>query len=46
MIQRNYSYSDRYLLNLTTKCIAGQTKGFSFLFCTACDAKSTKGGER
>ena len=27
------------------KCIGGQIKAFSFLFCTACDAKSTKGGE-
>ena len=24
----------------------GQIKAFSFLFCTACDAKSTKYGER
>ena len=35
-----------YLLNFTTKCIGGQIKAFSFLFCTACDAKSTKYGER
>ena len=27
------------------KCIGGQIKAFSFLFCTTCDAKSTKGGE-
>ena len=35
----------RYLLNLTMICIGGQIKAFSFLSCTACDAKSTKGGE-
>ena len=34
-----------YLLNFTAKCIKGQIKAFSFLFCTACDAKSTKCGE-
>ena len=27
------------------KCIRSQIKAFSFLFCTASDAKSTKGGE-
>ena len=27
-------------------CIGGQIKAFSFLFCTAKDAKSTKAGER
>ena len=32
-----------YLLNFTKKCTGGQIKAFSFLFCTACDAKSTKG---
>ena len=26
--------------------IEGQIKAFSFLFCTACDAKITKGGEQ
>ena len=35
-----------YLLNFTTKCIGGQIKAFSFLFCTACDVKSTKLGQR
>ena len=32
----------RCLLNFTMKCIGGQIKTFSFLFCTTCDAKSTK----
>ena len=27
------------------KCVGGQIKAFSFLFCTACDMKCTKGGE-
>ena len=27
------------------KCIEGQIKAFSFLFCTASDKKSTKGGK-
>ena len=36
----------RDLLNFTAKCIGGQIKAFSFLFCTSCDARSTKGGER
>ena len=27
------------------KFIGGQIKAFSFLFCTTCDAKITKGGE-
>ena len=35
----------RDLLNFITKCIGGQIKPFSFLFCTAVDVKSTKGGE-
>ena len=35
----------RDLLNFTKKCIGGQIKAFSFLFYTASDAKSTKGGE-
>ena len=34
----------RDLLNFTTKYIWGQIKAFNFLFCTASDAKSTKGG--
>ena len=28
------------------KCIGGQIKAFSFLFCTVCDTKSTIVGER
>ena len=35
-----------YLLNFTRKCIGGQVKAFSFLFCAACDPKSTKYGKR
>ena len=27
------------------KCIGGQTKAFSFPFCTTCDTRSTIGGE-
>ena len=27
------------------KCIGGQIKAFSFLFCIACGTKSTRGGE-
>ena len=27
------------------KCIGGQIKAFSFLFCTACGTKSTRGGD-
>ena len=33
-------------INFTTKGIGGQIKAFSFLFCIACDGKSTKSGER
>ena len=38
----------RYLLfrYFTTKCIGDQIKAFSFLSCSVCDTKSTKGGER
>ena len=43
IIQTNFSYSD--LLNFTKKCIGGQIKVFSFLFCTAGDVKSTKDGD-
>ena len=35
-----------YWFNFTMKCAGVQIEAFSFLFCTASDAKSTKGGER
>ena len=46
IIQTNTFYIFADLLNFTTKCIRGQIKAFSFLFCTTSNAKSTKGGER
>ena len=46
IIQTNKFFIFRYLLNFKTKCIGGEIKTFSFLFCTACDTKSTVGGER
>ena len=33
------------LIKFYNKCIGGQIKAFSFLLCTACDAKSAKYGE-
>ena len=45
IIQINKLFMFRDLLNFITKCIGGQIKPFSFLFCTAVDVKSTKGGE-
>ena len=45
IISTNRFFKFRYLLNFTTKCIGGQIKALSFLICTACDAKSTKGVE-
>ena len=45
IIQTNNLFIFRDLLNFTAKCIEGQIKAFSFLFCTASDVKSTKGWE-
>ena len=46
IIQTNKLFILRDLLSFATKCIGGQIKAFSFLFCTASNAKSPKGGER
>ena len=45
-MRTNKLFIFRYLLNFRKKCIGGQIKAFSLPFCTACDAKSKKGGER
>ena len=45
IIQTNKFFIFIDLLNFTAKCIGGQIKGSSFLFCTASDAKSAIGGE-
>ena len=45
IIQTNKFFIFRDLLNFTTKCIGGQIKAFSFLFCATSDVKSTIGGE-
>ena len=31
--------------NFATKCVQGQIKAFSLLFCTASDSKCVKGGK-
>ena len=47
IIQTNKLFIFRDLLNFFTEwCTGGQIKAYSFHFCTASDAKSTKGGER
>ena len=43
IIETNKFFIFRCLLNFM-KCIRGQIKAFSFLFCNACDVKSTKSG--
>ena len=49
ILWRNYQANNlfifRDLLNFTVKCVGGQIKAFSFLFCAASDAKSTEGRE-
>ena len=45
MIQTDKFFIFRDLLNFRRKCIGGQIKAFSFLFCTASDVRSTIGGE-
>ena len=45
IMQTNKLFIFRDLLKFTMKCIGGQIKAFSFLFSTASDVKSTKGGE-
>ena len=38
--QTNKFFIFRDLLNFTTKCIGGQIKAFSFLFCTVSGVKT------
>ena len=46
IIKTNYFFIFRDLLKFTMKCIIGyHIKAFSFLFCTASEVKSIKGGE-
>ena len=46
IIKTNYFFIFRDLLKFTMKCIIGyHIKAFSFLFCTASEVKSRKGGE-
>ena len=45
ILWRNYTnklFIFRDYLNFTAKCIGGQIKAFSFLFCTTSDAKNIK----
>ena len=44
-MQTNKFFIFRDLLNFKTKCMGGQIKAFSFIFCTTTDAKSKKGEE-
>ena len=44
-MQTNKLFIFRYLLNFTKKCIGGQIKAFSFLFCTANDPEGAKDRE-
>ena len=45
IIETNKFFIFSCLLNFTMKCIGGQIKAFSFLFCTPYDVKCAKGGE-